>query len=73
MTTRNASTHPNTNWLRELASYADYARFRRIWLHPFTEQGYLAACHERVAQRASSEGEYFLAHDTEKRTGTASG
>ena len=44
----------------------DYAGFRRIWLNPVTERaekGYLAACYERVAVRANSEGEYFLAHD----------
>ena len=66
MTTREANTQPNASWLRELASYVDYSRFRRVWLHPITEQaeqGYLAACYERVAQRANSEGEYFLAHD----------
>jgi hypothetical protein len=66
MTTREATTQPNASWLRELASYVDYSRFRRVWLHPITEQaeqGYIAACYERVAQRANSEGEYFLAHD----------
>ena len=66
MITRTANTQPNANWLRELASYVDYSRFRRIWLHPITEQaeqGYIAACYERVSQRANSEGEYFLAHD----------
>ena len=66
MTTRDANTQANTGWLRELASHVDYSRFRRIWLHAITEQaelGYLAACYERVAQRANSEGEYFLAHD----------
>jgi tetratricopeptide (TPR) repeat protein len=66
MTTRNSNTAPTTSWLRELASYVDYSRFRRVWLHPATEQteqGYLAACYERLAQRANSEGEYFLAHD----------
>lgn len=66
MTTREANTQPNASWLRELASHVDYSRFRRVWLHPITEQaeqGYLAACYERVAQRANSEGEYFLAHD----------
>jgi tetratricopeptide (TPR) repeat protein len=53
-------------WFRELASSVDYAGFRRIWLNPVTERaekGYLAACYERVAVRANSEGEYFLAHD----------
>lgn len=66
MSTRDANIHLNTSWLRELASHVDYSRFRRIWLHPISEQaeqGYLAACYERVAQRANSEGEYFLAHD----------
>ena len=60
MTARNANPQSPANWLRELASYVDYSRFRQVWLHPVTEQaeqGYLAACYERVAQRANSEGE----------------
>lgn len=66
MIDRNSNSAPTARWLRELASYVDYSRFRRVWLHPITEQaeqGYLTACYERVAQRANSEGEYFLAHD----------
>jgi hypothetical protein len=57
---------PPVPWLRELASQLDYASFRRVWLQPSTEQaeqGYLAACYERLAQRANSEGEYYLAYD----------
>lgn len=53
-------------WLRELAAQVDHAHFRRVWLHPVTqqaEQGFIAACYENVAHRANSEGEYFLAHD----------
>ncbi len=53
-------------WLRQLASHVDYTHFRKAWLHPITkqaEQGYLAAVYERVARRANSEGEYFLAYD----------
>src|SRR5688572_28191584 len=53
-------------WLRELASHVDYSHFRRLWLHPVTEQaeqGFIAACYENVARRANSEGEYFFAHD----------
>ncbi|MEI8285583.1 MAG: hypothetical protein WCG52_11415, partial [bacterium] len=53
-------------WLRQLAAHVDYAHFRRVWLHPVTEQaeqGFIAACYENVARRANSEGEYYLAHD----------
>lgn len=60
------STDSTTRWLREIASSVDYSRFRRIWLQPATEraeQGYMAACYEQLAQRAISEGEYYLAHD----------
>jgi tetratricopeptide (TPR) repeat protein len=66
MPDRTTNTAPTARWLRELASSVDCSRFSRVWLHPITEQaeqGYLAACYERVAQRANSEGEYFLAHD----------
>lgn len=66
MKARDPRIDDTAEWLRELASYVDYSRFRRVWLHPATEQteqGYLAACYERVAQLANSEGEYFLAHD----------
>lgn len=60
------NVNSTATWLRDLASCVDYSRFRRVWLHPITEQaeqGYLAACYERVARRANSEGEYFLAYD----------
>jgi len=60
------SVDSTTRWLRETASSVDYTRFRRIWLQPViehAEQGYMAACYEQLAQRAISEGEYYLAHD----------
>lgn len=66
MIQRKADANPHTPWLRVLASHVDYSKFRRVWLHPITEeaeQGYLAACYEGIARQANSEGEYFLAYD----------
>ena len=54
-------------WLRDFTKCLDVSRFQRIWQVPVTaqgEQGFLAACWEKVAERALSEGEYFLAFDS---------
>jgi tetratricopeptide (TPR) repeat protein len=67
MRATNPAPSATTHWLRELASHVDYTHFRRLWMQSVTEQaerGFLAACYERVAQRANSEGEYFLAYDS---------
>lgn len=53
-------------WLRSMTERIDFNGFRRIWQYPVTseaEQGFLAACYEKVANRAVEEGEYYFAFD----------
>ena len=56
--------------LRQMAASLDFARFRRLLDVPVAhggeqavEQGFLAACYERMAREANRQGEYFLAID----------